>query len=438
MTTEERIERLQIRARARGWRVFALIVILLVIGFGVWAGTAQLDEVAVAPGEVKPQGKLKKIQHLEGGIVEEILVSEGQIVAANEPLIRIGLAPNQANREELLYRVDALKLSAARHRALASGQALESDKPLEFPPEAAERHPDLVAIETEAYESRRNQSRSQASLLRNQLRQRQAELAELQSKARALEGNLAVARKRFEISAGLLEKSLTPRIEHLELEAEVQDLEGRLDTTRKAIPRVNASIDEARDRIEEEELRVHAEATEALSKTEQELGRLVELLSEATDQQLRATIRSPIDGVVKNLTANTIGGVVRPGEPIMEIVPLDETLVIQAKLNPVDRGYVEVGQEARVKITAYDFFQYGALNGRVIRIGADANRLPSGEPYFDVVIETRSSFTDKSGAVLPITPGMQAAVDIHTGDRSVLTYLLKPFLRLKQEGFRER
>ena len=432
MTTEERIRRLERRSRARMWRFFSLVIIMLVSGFGVWAATAHLDEVAVAPGEVKPQGKVKKIQHLEGGIVEDILVAEGEIVENGQPLIRIDLAPSQANREELLYRVDALRLSAARHRALASGDELV------FPEEVAERHPDLVSIETEAYQTRRSQSRSQASLLRNQLRQRQAELAELQSKARALEGNLAVTRKRLDISAGLLEKSLTPRIEHLELESEVKDLEGKLDATRKAIPRVNASIAEARDRIDEEGLRVHAEASEALAKTEQELGRLTELLTEATDQQLRATIRSPIDGVVKNLTANTIGGVVRPGEPIMEIVPLDETLVVQAKLSPVDRGYVEVGQKAKVKITAYDFFQYGALEGRVIRIGADANRLPSGEPYFDVVIETTGSFTDKSGAVLPITPGMQAAVDIHTGDRSVLTYLLKPFLRLKQEGFRER
>ncbi len=133
-----------------------------------------------------------------------------------------------------------------------------------------------------------------------------------------------------------------------------------------------------------------------------------------------------------------MAGVIRPGEPIMEIVPLDETLVIEARLSPVDRGYVEVGQKAQVKVTAYDFFQYGSLDGRVIQIGADANRTPEGQPYFEVVVETSSSFIDKSGAVLPITPGMQAAVHIHTGNRSVMTYLLKPFLRLKQEGFRER
>ncbi|WP_417520221.1 HlyD family type I secretion periplasmic adaptor subunit [Minwuia sp.] len=432
MTSDERIRKLDRKSKARGWRFFALIIVLFVTGFAVWASTAHLDEVAVAPGEVKPQGKIKKIQHLEGGIVEEILVREGDVVEEGQPLMQIDLAPSQANREELFYRVDGLQLTAARHRALATGE------PLSFPEDVAERHPDLVRNETEAYERRSQQFESQLSVLRSQLRQRQAELAELQAKRRALDGNLAVTREKLKISAGLLERKLTPRTEHLELESEVQDLQGKLNTTIKSIPRVNASIAEARERIKEEGLRVRSEASEALAKNEQELGRLNELLSQADDQQLRATIRSPIDGVVKNLVQNTIGGVVRSGEAIMEIVPVDETLVVQARLSPVDRGYVEVGQKAQVKVTAYDFFQFGALDGRVVRIGADANRLPDGEPYFDVVVETSSSFTDKSGAVMPITPGMQASVDIHTGDRSVLTYLLKPFLRLKQEGFRER
>lgn len=432
MTTKERIAQLERKSRARGWRLFSLLIILLLSGFAAWAATARLDEVAVAPGEVKPQGNVKTIQHLEGGIVDDILVREGDIVTEGQPLLKIGLAPSQANRDELFYRIDGLQLTIARLRALSNNSELA------FPEDAAERHPELVATEREAYESRLRQYRSQQSVLRSQLRQRQAELAELNSKRRALDGNLAVQREKLKISAGLLEKQLTPKIEHLQLESEVTDLEGKLDTTIKAIPRVNASIAEARERLNEEELRFRSEASEELAKTEQEIGRLRELLSEATDQQLRATIRSPIAGVVKNNKANTLGGVIRPGEPIMEIVPLDETLVIEARLSPIDRGYVEVGQKAQVKITAYDFFQYGSLDGRVIQIGADANRLPDGEPYFEVVVQTSSSYTDKSGAVLPITPGMQAAVDIHTGERSVMTYLLKPFLRLKQEGFRER
>lgn len=433
MTTDDRIRLMHRQAGATLWRVIALIVILLLTGFGIWAATANLDEVAVAPGEVKPQGKVRLIQHLEGGIVEELLVRDGDIVEEGQPLVQIGLAPSQANREEISYRIDSLMLNAARHRALATGE------PLDLPPEVVERRPELVDNERDAYNSRNAQYKTQLGALRAKLRQRQAELAELQSKRRSIDGNLAVQQRRFEMSQRLVERELTPKLEHLELEAEVTDLKGKLDTANKSIPRVNAAIDEARELLKEEELRSRSEASEALAKAEQEIGRLSELLTQADDQQLRATIRSPIAGVVKNLVANTIGGVIRSGDAIMEIVPLDETLVILARLNPIDRGYVEVGQKALVKVTAYDFFQFGALEGRVIRIGADANRLPStGEPYFDVVVETTGGFVDKSGALLPITPGMQAAVDIHTGERSVMTFLLKPFLRLKQEGFRER
>ncbi len=302
MTTEERIVQLERTASARGWRIFSLLIVLLLSGFAAWAATAELDEVAVAPGEVKPQGNIKTIQHLEGGIVEEIKVSEGQVIQQGQPLLQIGLAPSQANREELFYRIDGLMLRAARHRALATGE------PLVLPQEVAERHPDLAANETEAFDSRNLQYRSQLSVLRSQLRQRQGELAELQSKRRGLDGNLAVNREKLKISEGLLERKLTPRIEHLELKSEVQDLEGKLDTTKKSIPRVNASIAEARERIKEEELRFRSEASEELAKNEQEIGRLNELLTEADDQQLRATIRSPIAGVVKNLQANTIGG----------------------------------------------------------------------------------------------------------------------------------
>lgn len=433
MTTDERILVLERQARATGWRMFSLVIVLLLSGFGVWAATAHLDEVAVAPGEVKPQGRVKSIQHLEGGIVRAIAVREGQEVAEGDELLQIDLAPSLSSHDEIRVRMDGLILTSARHRALATG------KDLEFPAEVAKRQPDLVENERNAYLARKQQSESQIAALQAKLRQRQGELAELQSKRRSLDGNLAVERKRFELSTRLVERELTPKLEHLKLEAEITDLEGKLDGTIKSIPRVEAAIEEARLLVNEEAQRLKSEATDALSKAEQEIQRLAEQLNRASDQELRTTVRSPIAGVVKNLTANTIGGVIRPGDVIMEIVPVEETLVVLARLSPGDRGYVEVGQHAQVKVTAYDFYQYGALEGQVTRIAADANHLPStGEPYFEVAVETKSSYIDKSGAVLPITAGMQATVDIHTGDRSVLTFLLKPFLRLKQEAFRER
>lgn len=419
-------------SRAGAWRMVSLLVIIALCGGGVWAARAKLDEVAVANGEVKPQGKVKTIQHLEGGIVKEIMVQEGQEVTADQPLIQVALARSQANRDELEFRILGMRVTAARHAAELAGE-----EPV-FPEDAVTDHPEMIATEFAAFENDRREYLSKLRVLRSQLRQRDSELVELSAKRRAIAGNIAVASKRLEISAGLLKKKLIPKLEHLDLEAKVIDLKGQLDATSKSIPRAKAAITEARDRLSNEQDVYRRNASNALAELEKEIGRLDKLLNEATDQELRTTIRSPIKGVVKNLSANTIGGVIRPGERIMEIVPVNETLVVMARLNPVDRGYVRLEQKAQVKISAYDFFQFGALEGKVIQIGADANRGPEGEPYFEVIVETQGGYRNKRGEALAITPGMQATVDIHTGTTPVMTYLLKPFLRLKHEGFRER
>ena len=178
---------------------------------------------------------------------------------------------------------------------------------------------------------------------------------------------------------------------------------------------------------------------EAQEKVALQIARMRETLSEASDRVKRTEIRSPIDGVVKNLRFNTIGGVVRPGEAIMEIVPIGDKLVIQARLSPIDRGYVQEGQKAVVKISTYDFVRYGGLTGQVAQIAADTNTdSATGQPYYEVIVRTDKTFLGDKAGEFPITPGMQATVDIHTGSRSVLNYLIKPILKLRHEAFRER
>ena len=205
-----------------------------------------------------------------------------------------------------------------------------------------------------------------------------------------------------------------------------------------ALPRAQAAIAEASQRLKEAEARFQRQAREDLGETEQNIARVQELLAQATDQGVRAEIRSPIDGVVKKLRHNTIGGVVTPGEPIMELVPTGDTLVISAKLSPADRGYVDVGQAAKVKVTTYDYSRYGGLDGRVIQVAPDTSADKNGQTFFEVIIETDKSYLGDAVGTLPITPGMQATVDIHTGTRTVAEYLVKPVLRLRDEAFRER
>jgi adhesin transport system membrane fusion protein len=204
------------------------------------------------------------------------------------------------------------------------------------------------------------------------------------------------------------------------------------------VPRAESTLAEAKARYEEEQEKSVRRLIDSLAGVELQIARVDTLINQASDQFRRTIIRSPIDGVVKNMRYNTIGGVVRSGEPIMEIVPVADNLVIEAKLKTIDRGYVQVGQRAVVKILTYDFVRYGSLNGIVERIGASTNVDQNGEPYYQVIVQTEKNYLGAEKGLLPIAPGMQATVDIHTGTRTVLNYFIKPVLKLRDEAFRER
>lgn len=482
------------------WRIVAWPVIVLLIGFFVWAALTDLDEVSVAMGEVVPKGQVKVIQHLEGGIIEEIHVQDGDSVKLDTPLIQLNLASGGVNRPELLVRLDAQILIKARLEAQADGRGV-----LTFPEEVASRRPSQVISQQQTFDVRQKELDSALRILANQVRQKELEVQELESRKRTLEKrrrevdsptgafrqqitqrqqevkelqarkgaitrNLELGRERLKLSETLLADGLVPKIEHLQLEAEVRSLEGEFDGLdpgiaraqaavgeiraqlrqeieaidgeieglAPAIPRSREAVDEIKERIEEDKLRFAREAQDELSNTEQAIVRITELLVEATEQRGRALIKSPIEGVVKNLAFNTIGGVVRPGDPIMEIVPTGGNLVIEAKLNPTDRGYVEDGQTAVVKISTYDFIRYGSLDGEVIMVAPDSSTAEDGSPYFRVVVQTEKSYLGSEDGKYPISPGMQATVDIRTGKKSVIDYLVKPVLKLRHEAFRER
>lgn len=411
---------------------FAKIVMLLIASFFVWSYFAPIDEVAVAEGEVVPQGQVKVIQHLEGGIVEEIHVTEGQTVAKGDPLVRLELGLNAANKAELQVQIDGLLIKRARLRAEAE------EKPLEIAAELGERMPDVVRNERDTYESRKRQLESGLELLRKQTRQRELEIRELETKLHGREANLKLALQRFAMSTELLKNDLVPKIEHLTLENEVETLRSAVAEFRSTLPKVREALAEAEERERSERLNFNRTVLEELGQVEVAIARNRELLARATDQATRTAIKSPIVGVVKNLRYHTIGGVVRPGEAIMEIVPLQEKLVVEARLNPVDVGYVRRGQPAVVKLLTYDFVRYGGLDGRVTQVAPDSSLDRDGRPFFRVIVETEKSYVGDKPGSLPITPGMSSAIDIHTGEKSLLSYLISPVLKLKHEAFRER
>ncbi len=414
------------------WRPLAWPAMIMLTLTLTWANFAKLEEVAVAPGTIIPKGQIKVIQHLEGGIIMAIFAREGSRVKKGDKLIHLNLATSGVNKEELQVRLDSQKLVRARLKAEITG------RPIIFPDSVAKSLPAQVKAQKSTYLARKRELATNLAVLENLVRQRSLEVDELKAKIKAAKNSLRLAAKRLEMSKTLLAEKLTPKMEHLQLEAEVETLQGALRSLIPTVPRARAAIEEARGRVEEEKNRFRREAQEESIKTEQAISRITEFLNEATEQGARSEIRSPIDGIVKKLQHNTIGGVVRPGEPIMEIVPSDVELVVEAKLKLLDRGYVKEGQSVMVKLSTYDYARYGGLDGIVDFVAPDSSTDENGEPFFRILVSVEKNYLGEREGVLPIMAGMEATVDIHTGEKSVMDYLVKPVLKLQHESFRER
>jgi adhesin transport system membrane fusion protein len=337
----------------------------------------------------------------------------------------------EGNHAYLLVRMVGLRVVLARMKAEADGT-----QPV-FPDELVKRHPDLVEAERKNFAARQQNLQATLAVLDEQQRQKTLEVQELQAKQRAVQTQLNLLHKKLEMSDNLLKEGLVSKMENNDLQNTAQDLEGQLDILKSSVPKAQSMADEAKHRGAEEKIKFVRAAQADVADTELTLARDRELMNQASDQQRRATITSPTDGIVKNLHQNTIGGVVRPGEEIMQVVPVHDQLQIETKLSPADRGYVTIGQPAEVKITAYDYTRYGGLKGTVTQVAPDTTVTSNGQAYYRVIVSTEKSTLGPNGT-LPITPGMVAMVDIHTGQRSVLRYLITPVLKLKAEAFRER
>ncbi|MBT4427834.1 MAG: HlyD family type I secretion periplasmic adaptor subunit, partial [Rhodospirillaceae bacterium] len=408
-------------------------VTLTIAALIAWANFAELEEVAVASGEVVPQGQVKVIQHLEGGIISQIFVAEGDSVEAGDLLLQLDRGISGSNRDEVQIELDSLILARARLVAESQGTVLV------FPDNEAERRPELVQAERHTYEGHKLELQSTVAVLHEQMRQRELDVSQIRAQLNSTKNNLALTLERFVMSEDLLAEGLTPKIEHVQIKQEVEKLQGEMEELKSAIPRAEASITEAKARLNEEKLRATRVALEELSDVQRRIAGAREKLNRATDQVVRTEISSPIAGVVQTMRHHTIGGVARPGEPLMEIVPTQERMVVEAKLNPTDIGYVRVGQSSVVKVSTYDFSRYGGLDGHIVSISPDSHvDSNTGKSYFRVIAETDKNYLGANPGELPIAPGMEATLDIHTGSKTVMQYLLKPVVKVKSEAFRER
>ena len=415
------------RVRAGMWVISILLFIL--IG---WSFFAKLDEVAIAIGEVVPQDQLKVVQHLEGGVVEEILVREGDPVQAGDLLVRLKLGASAVNMSEIEAAIDGFQLT--RMRLEAEAQRREP----EFDPEMVARRSDLAESELAIYEARLDELARRTAVTKERIRQRRLEYDELIAHRDALQRDFGLGKERLQMSSELVEEGLTPRMEHVSLQAEISKMEGELDVMKASLPRASAAIKEAEAELAEEREAYTRRAIEELGEVRRRINTLAETLNTASDQDKRTDVRAPIDGVVKTLRFNTIGGVVQPGEAILDIVPKSDQLVVRAKLDPKDRGYVIEGLPARVKVSTFDYARYGDLDGKVELIAASTDMTQDGVPYYNVVVRTEKTYLGDEAGQYEIQPGMQATVDIHTGKRTVMDFLIRPVLKLRHEAFRER
>ncbi|MCG6858670.1 MAG: HlyD family type I secretion periplasmic adaptor subunit [Salaquimonas sp.] len=418
-------------------RTAAMLVIVLaamIAGFITWSRVAVLDEVTSGTGKVVPAQQIQVVQSLEGGIVSEILVHEGEQVEKDQVLMRLDETSQGSRLGEL---------SGQRYAGLARIARLSAEAEGKDAPEFSERlkimAPDLIEAETEAFQSRQHALEGQRKVLEPQLEQRREDLVELQQKQKKLTQSLELLERELKLTRDLADSGAVPELDLIRLERDAVEARGDLDETAARMKRTQAAIKEYENRLASLDADFRASARVDLAKEMGSLKVIGESITGAEGRVERTTIRAPMRGVVNRIAVTTIGGVIQPGGAALEIVPLDDKLVIEAAIRPQDVAFIRVGQEANVKLSAYDYTIYGSLKGKVTQVGANTLTNPqSGEPFYRVVIETESTTLEHRGAALDIIPGMVATVDIKTGSRTVFDYLIQPLNRVRHEALRER
>ena len=420
-----------LRPRGLGHVLLFTIAVFFVV-FLAWASWASLEEVTRGAGRVIPSRQVQVVQHLEGGIVSEILVAEGDTVEEGQVLMRIDNVRAASDYREKRARYLGVLAAIARLEAEIRETAIE------FPPEVLAEARDVAESEIELFNSRQEKLQTDLEILRRQAEQRERELAELRSRLAQTQESYRLVKEELELTRRLAKQRLVSKTELLRLERQANDLKGEIEQTRLAVERVKSGVREAYQRIENAYSKFRSDALRELSTLQSELAGLEQIVRAGEDRVRRTELRSPVRGIVKKIYVNTRGGVVAPGERLVEVVPLEDTLLIEANIRPTDIAFIRPGQQATVKITAYDYSIYGGLEGRVEHISADTITNDKGESFYLIRVRTDRNYLGSEEKPLAIIPGMTAEVDILTGRKTVLDYLLKPVLKARYNALRER
>lgn len=412
--------------RARSLLYGIIIVFVAVV---IWASIAKIDEVTRGPGQVIPSRKVQVIQSQDGGVVTEIHVGDGDVVKRGQLLIKLDQTRSQSSFRENRAEYQALVVKADRLRAVVEVTDFKPD------PSLTEAIPRIVAQEMALFHSSKAELSLQQEIAQQQLVQAQEQLREESAKERQLARSQELTEEEADLTRPMVESGAVSQVEILRLEKKLNDLSGEHDQSVAKIERLKSAIEEARRNLDAVKLEFVNDAREELADTLSRMNALREAGAGLSDRVKQTAVRSPVNGTIKQLHHHTIGGVVLPGREIVEIVPLDDSLLVEVRIRPEDIAFLVPGQEALVKFTAYDFAVYGGLPGTLENIGVDTLMDPDGKPYYPVRVRTGQS---NIGQDMPIIPGMVVEVDILTGKKSILAYLLKPVLRAKQVALTER
>jgi adhesin transport system membrane fusion protein len=412
-------------------------ILIVVFSFFIWAYFANLDQITRGEGKVVPSGQTQVIQSLDGGTLADMKVREGDVVEKEQVLVVIDNTTARYSLSELQQRYYIASAAIARLQAEIAGKDNADD--IAFPPDIVKDAPDKVAQERAQFMVRQSQLSSQMRTLQDQTEGRRQDIQAINTKISSSAAGLDVANQQLQILIPAVAAGAASRVDLLKAQQEAQNYKSEMANARAQLGSAKAALQEAQSKMQETIATFKAESSGELAKQQSDLATVNESKNEAQAKVGRTELKSPVKGTVKEIKTRTIGGVIQPAQDIMEIVPIEDTLLIEAQIRPQDRGFIAPNQKAKVKVTAYDYSIYGGLDAVLEQISADAIENDKKELFFRVRLRTDKNFlVGKQGEQLPIIPGMTASVDILTGQKTVLDYLLKPILKARETALTER
>jgi adhesin transport system membrane fusion protein len=416
----------------RGGRAIIWVIFALFLMFMVWAYYSNIEQVTRGDGKVVPSTQIQIVQNLEGGILSEIMVDVGELVKKDQLLLRIDETRFSSSFNQNRVKYLSYKARAARLLSEANGTSFE------VPQEVMAEKPEIGIREQELFESRKREFQSNMDILDEQISQREHEYRELTTKLEELTRTNALLQKELELTRPLVAQGAVSEVEVLHLERQASQMQGEIATIKQTIPKAQSRLQESQLALRENQLVFFNKAKAELNEILAELDEVSASAIALEDRLRRTNVRSPVTGTINRLLVNTVGGVIQPGMDLVEIVPLEDTLVVEAKIKPSDIAFLRPNQEAKVKFTAYDFTIYGGLEAKLEHISADSITDEKGNSFYLVRLRTTKNYLGPESDPLPIIPGMVASVDILTGKKTILAYLLKPVLRAKYMALREQ